>query len=102
MKGGSVIKSARRRAGLTQAALATRLGTTQSVVARWERGRVSPTLETLTRVVHACGLDLALSLRVADDHDLSLALHSLQLSPEQRLDQLTTALRFAKELQDAS
>ena len=101
MKGATIVRDARRRAGLTQADLAGRLGTTQSVVARWESGRVSPTLETLRRVVRACGLDLHLTLRPADDHDLGLALQNLRLSPEERLDQLITALRFADDLQRA-
>jgi len=101
MRGGSLIRGARRRAGFTQAELAKALGTTQSVVARWESGRVSPTLETLDRVVRACGLDLVISLRPSDDHDIGLALHSLRLSPEQRLDQLMTSLRFGHELRNA-
>lgn len=101
MKGGTIIREARRRAGRTQAELARRLGTSQSVVARWESGRVSPSLETLTRVVRACGLELAISLRPADDHDLGLALENRRLTPEQRLDQLTTALRFGRELRAA-
>ena len=101
MKGGSIIRQARRRAGLTQAELAHRLRTSQSVVARWESGRVSPSLETLTKVVRACGLDLVISLRPADDHDLGLALESQRLTPEQRLDQLTATVRFGNELRAA-
>jgi transcriptional regulator with XRE-family HTH domain len=101
MKGGSIVREARRMAGLTQARLARRLGTTQSVVARWESGRVSPTLETLTRIVQACGLTLSISLRPVDDHDLGLALESHSLTADQRVDQLTNAVRFANELKDA-
>lgn len=101
MKGSSIIRQARRTAGLTQAELAQRLGTTQSVVARWESGSVSPSFETLRKVARASGLDLVVSLKKADDHDLGLALHNLRLSPEERLEQLTTAVRFGKELQNA-
>lgn len=96
-----MIRGARRRAGITQKELARRLGTTQSVVARWESGRVSPTVETLSKVVRACGLDLVISLRPADDHDLDLALQSQRLTPEQRLDQLTATVRFGNELRAA-
>lgn len=45
---------ARHAAGVTQEELARRLGTTQSVIARLEGGRVSPTVGTLRR--YAAGL----------------------------------------------
>lgn len=96
-----MIRAARHRAGITQKELARRLGTTQSVVARWESGRVSPSVETLSRVVRSCGLNLVISLRPADDHDLGLALESQKLTPEQRLDQLTATVRFGNELRAA-
>lgn len=101
MRGGSVIRAARHRAGITQKELGRRLGTTQSVVARWESGRVSPTVETLSRVVRACGLNLVISLGSADDHDVGLALESQKLTPAQRLDQLTATVRFGNELRAA-
>ncbi len=44
---------ARQAANLTQAALARRLGTTQSAVARLEGGRVSPSVATLRRYAEA-------------------------------------------------
>ena len=40
---------ARSEAGLTQEALAERMDTTQSAIARLEGGRVSPSVETLRR-----------------------------------------------------
>ena len=46
---------ARAEAGLTQEALAERMGTTQSAVARLEGGRVSPTVETLRKYATAVG-----------------------------------------------
>jgi transcriptional regulator with XRE-family HTH domain len=54
------IREARRRANLTQEELAERLGTTQSAVARWEKGDVSPRLDTFEKVAAACGLALRL------------------------------------------
>ena len=48
---GDLIKEARLRAGLTQAELGARLGKAQSVIARWERDDVSPSLETLRDIV---------------------------------------------------
>lgn len=53
---------ARAKAGLTQAELAKRLGTTQSAVARLEGGGVSPTLATLRRYAEATGSRLEVDL----------------------------------------
>ena len=49
-------------AGLTQAALASRMGTTQAAVARAESGRLSPRIEFVDRWARACGLPLRLTL----------------------------------------
>ena len=46
---------ARNQAKLTQAELAERMGTTQSVIARIESGRSSPTFETVRRYFEATG-----------------------------------------------
>jgi transcriptional regulator with XRE-family HTH domain len=52
---GREIGRARKDAGLTQAALASRLGTTQSAVARLESGRAAPSLQMLERIARATG-----------------------------------------------
>jgi transcriptional regulator with XRE-family HTH domain len=49
----SAVIDARNRAGLTQKALAKKMGTTQPVVARLESGRVRPSLRTLERLALA-------------------------------------------------
>lgn len=51
----SAVVGARNRAGLTQQALARKMGTTQPVVARLESGRTRPSLRTLERLAHATG-----------------------------------------------
>lgn len=53
---------ARAEAGLTQGALAERMGTTQSAVARLEGGRVSPTVETLRKYAKAVGKRLKVEM----------------------------------------
>jgi len=95
MRGGSVIREARRRAGLTQAELAARLATTQSAVARLERGRTEPSFERVVKTVRACGLELVPSLLPADDADWSVASANLSLSCDDRVRQHQAALRFA-------
>jgi ribosome-binding protein aMBF1 (putative translation factor) len=49
---------ARDKAGLTQADVAERMGTTQPVVARLESGRQAPSLATLKRYAKAVGKSL--------------------------------------------
>jgi transcriptional regulator with XRE-family HTH domain len=58
------ILKARARAGLTQAELAARIGTTQSAVARMETaiGKHSPSIATLKRYAAALGYRLQLRL----------------------------------------
>ena len=55
---------ARAAAGVTQAEVAERIGTTQSAVARLEsgRGKHSPTIVTLEKYAHARGCRLELRL----------------------------------------
>ena len=57
------IREARRAAGITQVALATRARTSQPTLAAYESGRAEPRLETLQRLIEACGCDLVLSVR---------------------------------------
>jgi transcriptional regulator with XRE-family HTH domain len=66
---GSLVLSARLKAGLTQQQLAGRMGVTQPVVAAYESGRRQPTVQTLMRIVSAAGFDLRLSLAAHEDHD---------------------------------
>jgi len=57
---------ARSRAGLTQAELAKRMKTTQSVVARLESGRVHPSTKTLEKIARATGTRLKISFEASD------------------------------------
>lgn len=102
MRGGEIIREARLRAGLSQQELAERLGTTQSVIARWETGARSPTFESLRRAVRAAGLDLHVTLGAPDrDHERFIR-ENLMLSADERLDRLTAQWSGLKELVDAA
>ena len=57
----SAVVDARIRAGLTQEALAQKMGTTQPVVARLESGRTHPSMRTLERLADATGSRLLIS-----------------------------------------
>jgi transcriptional regulator with XRE-family HTH domain len=66
MEAGTLIVETRKRAGITQTELASRMGTHQSVVARWETGKTQPTFETVIRAVEAAGLELTVNLSGSD------------------------------------
>ena len=59
---------ARAKAGLTQEQLAGRMKTTQSVVARLESGRASPSTQTLERVAAATGTRLKITFEPTATH----------------------------------
>ena len=56
---------ARARAGLSQAEVARRMGTTQSVVARLESGQTLPSTKTLLRFAEATGSRVQVRLSAA-------------------------------------
>lgn len=58
----ALLRQARRRAGLSQTALARRAGVTQPVVSAYERGHREPSLATLRRLVAASGHSLEVSV----------------------------------------
>jgi transcriptional regulator with XRE-family HTH domain len=64
------ILAARQRAHLTQAKLAEKVGTTQSVIARLESGsdKRNPTLPFLARIATACGGDFEIYFRFKGAH----------------------------------
>lgn len=66
-----LLLATREKAGLTQSQLASRAGTSQAAVARYESGRVSPSFSTLKRLVRAAGADLVLEIVKAPASNLS-------------------------------
>lgn len=64
MDAASLIRAARRGAGLTQAQLAARAGTSQPAVARYESGAASPSIRTLERLLRAAGQRVQLAAEV--------------------------------------
>ena len=61
------VRAVRTRAGLTQAELAKKIGTAQSVIARLESGsdKRTPSLDLLSRVASACDAELELGFKFA-------------------------------------
>jgi transcriptional regulator with XRE-family HTH domain len=94
MISGDLIKEARLRAGLTQAELGDKIGKPQSVIARWERGDVDPSLETLRQVIRGCGLDLNFHLSRHDDSNDTIIDHHLKMTPAERFADLLARVDF--------
>ena len=86
MRGGQLIREARLRAGLTQTELAEKTGRERSVIARWEQGAVSPSVDNLLAIVEACGYDLPLVLIPRDTSHYETLDQMSMLSPERRLE----------------
>ncbi len=92
-----ILLQARTRAGLSQRALARRAGTAQSVIARIEQGRTSPTWETLQRLLAALGLEVNAQLEprvVVGSHMLAEVPGILRMTPEQRLQEVKNVSEF--------
>jgi hypothetical protein len=100
MISGDLLREARLRSGLSQAELARRAGKATSVIGRWERGEVLPSLETLQDVIRATGLDLRFHLEEGDDGRGALIKACLDLTPQQRFEQLEEWAEFVSEARE--
>jgi transcriptional regulator with XRE-family HTH domain len=82
----TLLRDARRSAGLTQAGLAARLGTTQSAIARLEADGANPRIDTLARALRACGRELSLDARpLKSSIDETLVAAQLRMPAAERL-----------------
>jgi DNA-binding XRE family transcriptional regulator len=87
------LRATRLAAGLTQAEVARRTGTTQSAVARAEGPGANPRLETLQRMARALGHEVVLRPSPAAQVDLSQLRERLRLTPQERLEAFGTSQR---------
>jgi len=87
MTSGLLIREARLLAGLSQGELGARVGKDRAQIARWERGAVEPSFETLRQLVRACGFELKVSIgqREGDESEEKVLRRNLRLSPQERL-----------------
>jgi transcriptional regulator with XRE-family HTH domain len=103
---GAFVRASRLRHGLDQAELATRAGMRQPAVSRIERDVVSPSLETLERLMKAMGETLMLSSLSLDapvpggsNQSLGEVLADFrELSSAERLSQAAKLSEMATEL----
>jgi len=93
MTSGTLIRQARKLAGLSQVELARLSGKDRAQLARWERDVVQPNLETLREILRACGYDLETNLVPYEPdkrQDVQLD-KSLQRTPQERLQGMLRA-----------
>lgn len=96
MTPGELLRSARRRHGLTQRQLAARARTSQAAISRVERDLVSPSVATLANWLDLMGEELELAATPIDyGHDRTLNQQQLALSPNQRLDRMISFANFS-------
>ena len=78
-----LIRTARRRAGLTQQALADRARTSQAAISAYESGRRSPSVDTLCRILEAAGFEVRMRLASPDTHEPARVLSETLIPPDQ-------------------
>ena len=93
MTPGEILREARLRHEVSQEELAIRAGTTQSAISRIEKDRVSPSIETLEKLLFVLGEDLVVRAEPRDfGVDRTLNRSNLSFTPAQRV---TRSLEFA-------
>ena len=97
MQPSTLIRQARKAAGLTQAELAKRARMKQPEIARLESAGANPRLSTLKRVVAATGHGLKLDLDEDYGLDETLIAASLRETPDERMRGFESLYRFAME-----
>ena len=58
---GRIIEEARKKANMTQAELAEKIGTNKSYISRVETGKTEPKVSTFYRIASALGLNVELT-----------------------------------------
>jgi transcriptional regulator with XRE-family HTH domain len=98
MSTGALIREAREAEGLTQAALARRLGITQPAIARLEAAGDEVTVATLERTLNAMGRALVLqAVKRPSSVDETLLHGTLAMTPAQRLDSFERSYANVRE-----
>ncbi len=99
---GKLIRRTRERHGISQRSLALRAATDQAAVSRIERGEVSPSVDTVERLLAAMGERLELEAEpVERDYDPVHLRATLRRTPAERLEVAISWNRLAGRLTEA-
>ena len=96
-----LVREARKRAGLTQSALAERAGVARSTVARIESGARCPSTDMVERLVRAAGFEIRVALGDPDPQTTSMLERNLRRTPAERLANAVRATRFVQKARAA-
>jgi transcriptional regulator with XRE-family HTH domain len=99
---GNIVKRAREAAGLSQAELADRMGTTQSAVSRLESRYSNPRVDTLDRAVASTGQRVTVSVDPGFGLDETLIASALRIEPRDRLRRFASSYASARRLSAAA
>lgn len=99
---GEQLRAARRRHGLTQAALARRAGTTQAAISRIESGTESPSFERFAALLLVLGERATIATAPLElELDPAQIAHGRRLTPAQRLAESASWNLVATQLEIA-
>jgi transcriptional regulator with XRE-family HTH domain len=101
MNAAEWVNGARRSAGFSQRRLAERSGVPQPTIARIEAGAQVPRVDTLDRLLRACGWELDMVPQRGEGEDRSLISHWLSLDASERAERGAAYGRIAEELRGA-
>lgn len=101
MDAAHALRWARLGARLSQRALAAATGVAQPTIARIERGVETPRVDTLDRLLRACGEKLEAQPQRGQGVDRTLIQELLRVTPAERLRRLTHEARKLVELDAA-
>jgi transcriptional regulator with XRE-family HTH domain len=104
MTSAELIRDARQRHGLSQRRLALRAGASQAWISRVEQGKISPSIESLDRLLLVMGetLNLRAERAFGDEEDADWQQIQRDRPMAERLERAFDAAGFAAELHGAA
>ncbi len=101
MSAAELIRGSRERHGISQRSLALRAGTDQAAISRIERGEVSPSIDTVERLLAAMGERLQIQSEPFErQHDPLHLRAAMRRTPAERLQLAISWNRLAGQLSE--